>query len=71
MQLLDELKAFPWFRGLWMSRCVEDDGTISEGWSVTFVRDGQYYDMAYCRSPAEAFDKARKLALGGGPFAGD
>ena len=60
MKGLDTLEDYSWFRGLWMSRCIEDDGSISVGWSVTFVKDGQYYDMSYCASPSEAFQKAAK-----------
>lgn len=63
MESLNDLRAYPWFRGLWMSRCIEEDGSVSIGWSVTFVRDGQYYDMAYCKTPAEAFQKALRLAF--------
>lgn len=35
------------FRGLWRSRCLEPDGRITGGWSVSFVHDGQYYDAPY------------------------
>lgn len=35
------------FRGLWRSRCVNPDGTIEEGWSVTFVLEGEYCEIPY------------------------
>lgn len=42
------------FRGLWFSRCLEPDGSVTAGWSITFVHDNQYYDLPYQDTPEEA-----------------
>lgn len=51
----------PATRGVWRSRELCPDGQIKEGWSVTFVRDGDYCELPYASSPAEACRVALRL----------
>ncbi len=50
----------PAFRGLWRSRCMEDTG-IEIGWSVTFIKDGEYTETPYQETAAGAISKAQVL----------
>lgn len=52
------LLSMPSFRGLWRSRCIQADASYIEGWSVTFVRDGEYCETPYCKSPSGALRSA-------------
>ena len=53
------------FRGLWRSRCLEPDGSVTAGWSVTFVHGGDYWDAPYQDTPEAAcryaLDRLAKL----------
>lgn len=51
---VDDMLARSEFRGLWRSRCLEGDGSLTSGWSITFVHDGEYYDVPYQDTPAAA-----------------
>ena len=42
------------FRGLWHSRCLEPNGSITSGWAVTFVHDSHYWDTPYQDTPEAA-----------------
>ncbi len=53
----------PEFRGLWKSRTVNSQEELEEGWSITFVRDGDDLDLPYSKTPEEAAVLALK-ALG-------
>lgn len=50
------------FRGLWVSTTMEPDGTITKGWAVTLVKDGEYIDSDYYNSPEEALDRAIEIS---------
>lgn len=63
---LVQLLARPEFRGLWKSRTVNSQERLEEGWSVTFVRDGDYLDLPYQETPAGAVRMALR-ALGEAP----
>lgn len=62
--VLQSLQDWPEFRGLWRSHCLKEDGTFDEGWSVTFVKDGEYCDMHYQPTPHQALEVARRLFEG-------
>lgn len=49
------------FRGLWRSRCIENDGTTTEGWSATFVHKDDYAETPYCDGPFEALVKMEEI----------
>lgn len=49
------------FRGLWKSRLLKDDGTVEEGWGVTFVFAGDYTETEYQSTALGAVIQARKL----------
>ena len=48
----------PEFRGLWRSRCLENDGNFSEGWSVTFILGGEYCETPYQKDAMAALNYA-------------
>lgn len=43
----DRLLSDPRFRGLWRSRELQKDGTLTSGWSVTFGMDSDFVEIAY------------------------
>lgn len=57
---IESMLSRPEFRGLWRSRCIEDDG-VSEGWAVTFVMNGDYCETPYQPSPLKACVKAHEI----------
>ncbi len=57
MGVVDRMCALAAFRGLWKSRCFEDDG-IATGWSVTFILDGEYTETRYCPTKEAACKRA-------------
>jgi len=61
---IEKVLKHPGFRGLWVSKCTEKvDGklVVEEGWSCSFVKDGQYYDLYYSETPEEACKKALEI----------
>jgi hypothetical protein len=58
--VLTELLDRPEFRGLWRSRTIQSDGTIEDGWSCTFLHDGNYCEVPYQQSAADAVVEAVK-----------
>ena len=58
---MSEMITHPAFRGLWRSRQMNDDGSIQDGWSVTFVFGGDYCEVPYQIGPDEACAKALAL----------
>ena len=63
--VVDRMCGLDAFRGLWRSRCLEDDG-LAVGWSVTFILDGEYTETKYCRTKELACRRAL-FHLGLGP----
>lgn len=59
--VLDWISNEPAFRGLWKSRLLKDDGTIEEGWGVTFVFGGDYTETEYQPTASSAVAQAIKL----------
>lgn len=51
----------PEFRGLWRSRCVHPDGSVEEGWSVTFRRCGEYCEVPYQKTAVQACREALRI----------
>ena len=52
------------FRGLWVSKCTEKINgklVVEEGWSCSFVKDGQYHDLYYKDTPEEACKVALEI----------
>jgi hypothetical protein len=49
------------FRGLWKSRLLKEDGSVEEGWGVTFVFGGDYTETEYQSTALGAVIQARKL----------
>lgn len=48
--MIEEILRHPAFRGLWKSRTIDGE-KIHEGWSVTFVLDGNYCEVPYHDTP--------------------
>ena len=64
MTVIEKVLQHPGFRGLWLSKCTEKiDGklVVEEGWSCSFVKDGQYHDLYYSKTPNEACKKALEM----------
>ena len=51
---VDEMLGRKEFRGLWRSRCIEEDGSIESGWAVTFVHGTEYWEIPYQSTPEAA-----------------
>lgn len=49
------------FRGLWRSKLVKEEGIIEEGWSVTFLYNGDLVETDYFETPEEALNKTIKI----------
>jgi len=64
MNNIEKVLKHPGFRGLWVSKCTEKvDGklVVEEGWSCSFVKDGQYHDLYYKETPEEACKVALEI----------
>lgn len=64
MNYIEEMLRHPNFRGLWISNCTElVDGKleIEVGWSCTFVKNGEYHDLYYRKTPEEACEAALEM----------
>ena len=61
MTAIAEMLGRPEFRGLWHSRTMFGDGHLEDGWSVTFVADGNYCETPYQMGPEAAARYALEL----------
>ena len=49
------------FRGLWVSKEISEDGSIIEGWAVTFEHNGEMVETRYQVTPREAINFALRI----------